>query len=332
MLTINKDKSLLIKGIVICMMVWLHLFNGNHTDLLINLLYVGEEPFAKWLSNACGPVSFFLLLSGYGLAFTYDKGNLSLKGQIRRLFKLYVHYWVVLMLFVPLGCFVAVQRYPGSWKNILVNVTGWHTTYNGEMWFLFPYCIVALASPLIFKTMEKVGSVQSLLFSAMIQIATCFCISRYGVQFFFGNMLLYQPLLFFHFLYPFVLGAFLFRSKMTFDMQLSQWMIIVLAILVMSIVATYGNAIVYMIYVPLMVWLLSLLIWPKWMENVLMELGRKSMVIWMVHTWFCYYLFQPQVYSLRYPILIMGGEILISYLTAIPIMWFTSKVLKWIKI
>lgn len=26
---LNIDKSLLSKGIVICMMVWLHLFNGN---------------------------------------------------------------------------------------------------------------------------------------------------------------------------------------------------------------------------------------------------------------------------------------------------------------
>ncbi len=215
---------------------------------------------------------------------------------------------------------------------ILANVTGWHTTYNGEMWFLFPYCTVALASPLIFLAMEKAGIVQPLLLSAMIHIATCYCISRYGVLFLFGNMLLYQPLLFFHFLFPFVLGAFLFRSKMAFELHLSQWMIIVLVILVVSIVATFGNAVVYMVYVPLMVWLFSQLIWPKWLENVLIELGRKSMVIWMVHTWFCYYLFQPQVYSLRYPILIMVGGILISYLTAIPIMWFTDKVLKWMKI
>lgn len=332
MLTISKDRSLLIKGIVICMMVWLHLFNGNHTELCQNLLYVGNEPFAKWLSNACNPVSFFLLLSGYGLAFIYEKGSLSVKGQVIRLFKLYAHYWVVLMLFVPMGCFVASQRYPGSWESLLANVIGWHTTYNGEMWFLFSYCTVALVSPLIFKTMEKIGNVQSLLFSAIIQIVTCYCISRYGVNFLYGNMVLYRPLLFFHFLYPFVFGAFWFRSKMVHDLRLPQWGVIVLIILTVSVVATFGNAVVYMVYVPLMVWLFCQLAYPKWLENVLVELGKKSMVIWMVHTWYCYYLFQPQVYSLKYPILIMGGAILISYLTAIPIIWVTSKMLKWLKI
>lgn len=332
MLTISKEKSQLIKGIVICMMVWLHLFNGNHTDLCHNFLYVGDEPFAKWLSNACGPVSFFLLLSGYGLAYTYDKGKLSVKGQVTRLFRLYAHYWVVLMLFVPIGCFVASQKYPGSWYILLSNATGWHTIYNAEMWFLFPYCTVALASPLIFRTMEKVGNVQLLVLAAMTHIVTCYCISRYGALYFYGNMVLYQPLLFFHFLFPFVLGAFLYRTKMGLNRQLPQWMVIVLIILSVSIVATFGNAVVYMAYVPLMTWLFCHLAYPKWLDYVLMELGRKSMVIWMAHTWYCYYLFQSQVYSLKYPVVIMGGVIMVSYLTAVVVMWITGKVLKLLKI
>ena len=48
MLTISKDRSTLIKGIVIVMMVFLHLFNKSNTDLCTNLLYIGGEPFAKW--------------------------------------------------------------------------------------------------------------------------------------------------------------------------------------------------------------------------------------------------------------------------------------------
>ena len=327
MLTICKDKSLLIKGIVICMMVWGHLFYGNHTDLCKNLLYVGEEPFAKWLSNACGPVNFFLLLSGYGLAYTYDKGKLSVRGQVKRLFKLYFHYWVVLALYLPIGCVVAPQRYPGMWDTLFANATGWHTTYNAEMWFLFPYCTVALASPLIFKVMDNVGNMQALVLAGMTHIVTCYSISRYGSQYFFDNMILYQPLLFFHFLFAFVLGAFLYRTNLELDRHIPQWAVILLIVLSVCVVATFGNAVVYMAYVPLMVWLFCKLSYSKWLEKLLMELGRKSMVIWMVHTWYCYYLFQPQVYSLKYPIVIMGGLILVSYLTAILIMWITAKLL-----
>ena len=60
MLTISKDRSTLIKGIVIIMMVFLHLFNGNHTDLCVNLLFIGDKPMAKWLTNACNPIDFFI--------------------------------------------------------------------------------------------------------------------------------------------------------------------------------------------------------------------------------------------------------------------------------
>ncbi len=92
MLSISKDRSILIKGIVIIMMVFLHLFNKSKTDLCTNLLYIGDEPFAKWLSYACNPVWFFVLLSGYGLAYTYEKGNLQFIKQLKRIFKLYMHF------------------------------------------------------------------------------------------------------------------------------------------------------------------------------------------------------------------------------------------------
>ena len=68
MLYISKEQSTIIKSVAISMMLFLHLFNGQHTDLCTNLFYVGDVPLALWLTRACNPVSFFLLLSGYGLA------------------------------------------------------------------------------------------------------------------------------------------------------------------------------------------------------------------------------------------------------------------------
>ena len=114
MLTISKDRSILIKGIVIIMMLWGHLFGGDHGNLCTHLIYVMNEPFAKWLSNACGPVDFFLLLSGYGLAYTYDHKGLWITQQLKRILKLYIHYWIVLLLFVPIACFMMPEHYPGG--------------------------------------------------------------------------------------------------------------------------------------------------------------------------------------------------------------------------
>lgn len=39
----------------------------------------------------------------------------------------------------------------------------------------------------------------------------------------------------------------------------------------------------------------------------------------MIHTWFCCYLFREEVYSLKYPVFILGAILIISYLDRHPI-------------
>lgn len=327
MLTISKDHSILIKGIVIVMMVFLHLFNGNHTDLCVNFLYIGDEPMAKWLSNACGPVDFFLLLSGYGLAYTYDHKGLYFIQQVKRILKLYVYYWLILLIFVFLGVLIKPESYPGSWNLFLLNLLGWFYTYNGELWFLLPYCMVSLVSPWIISFAKRIGGWRFILLTGLIHVMTSYVISRYGARYLYDDMLLYRPLQFFHFLYAFSVGVVFYLSKFNFNKVIPSWVAAILVIILIVFVSSFGNSLIYMFYVPLMIIFFCKLSYPRWIKCILLELGRKSMPIWMIHTWYCYYLFQPQIYSLKYPILILGGTILVSYLTAIPIMWTANKIL-----
>lgn len=331
MMTISKDKSILIKGIVIIMMVFMHLFNGNHTELCTNLFYIGDEPFAKWLSNACGPVDFFLLLSGYGLAYTYDHKGISFMQQAKRIFKLYIHYWIVLLIFVSIGSFMYTERYPGDLNTLIFNVIGWKTSYNGEMWFLFPYGFICLFSPWLFCVMDRMGYIKSLIVTALIHVFTCYLISRYGT-FLYGNQLVYMPILVFHLLYAFTSGTVFYHFRNSIKSIITSKVAIVSIFFFVAFVAFINNAVVYMLYVPLMIYLFCQISYPKWVEILLLELGKKSMPIWMIHTWYCYYLFQPYIYSLKYPILILGGAILTSYLTAVPVMWCAKKVINIVKI
>lgn len=326
MLTISKDRSILIKGIVIIMMVFLHLFNGNHTDLCVNFLYIGDEPISKWLSNACCPVDFFLLLSGYGLAYTYEHKGLLLIQQVKRIFKLYVHYWLIILLFVSLGAFIYPGIYPGSLILLIKNVTGWSYTYNGEMWFLLPYCMVSFVSPLIISFAKRFGYLKFVFMMGIIHLMICYIISRYGARYLYDNMLLYRPLQFFLFLYAFSVGVAFYLSDFNFNKLIPSWVVAISVIISVVFVSSFSNSLIYMFYVPLMVILFGQMSFPRWVECILIELGRKSMPIWMIHTWYCYYLFQPQIYSLKYPVLILGGAILVSYLTAIPVMWLANKV------
>ena len=88
----TREQTTILKGVAILMMLFLHLFNnpdiGNFCDPLI---FLGGVPLVNIISRACNPVGIFLMLSGYGLSYTYFHSNLSFKGQSRRLLKLYIH-------------------------------------------------------------------------------------------------------------------------------------------------------------------------------------------------------------------------------------------------
>lgn len=325
MLIITKNNSTIIKGIVIMMMVFLHLFNNHHTDLCTNLLYIGNIPFALWLSRACNPVQYFILLSGYGLAYKYEKHSLNPKHQASSISKLYIHYWIILLVFLLIGHIIAPNRYPGNFNMLLQNILGWRTTYNEEMWFIFPYVIISFCSLYIISIIDKIGVVWAFTITACIHIGTSYLISRYG-DLFFNNMVLYQPLLFFHMLYGFTIGVLFRRVAFSFNIQLSQWLIYFSIIVMTSILCITDFDGGYMLCVPLFIILFSRIHYAKWMKALLLELGRKSMPIWMIHTWLAYYLFPSQVYSLKYVPLIFIAVLICSYLISIPVMWVAERI------
>lgn len=59
----TKQQTIILKGIAILMMMFLHLFNKmgvGYEGLCRPLIYIGDEPLVHLLTNACNPVPFFL--------------------------------------------------------------------------------------------------------------------------------------------------------------------------------------------------------------------------------------------------------------------------------
>lgn len=46
--------------------------------------------------------------------------------------------------------------------------------------------------------------------------------------------------------------------------------------------------------------------------------------MWLVHTFFCYYLFHDWIYGLKYPIVIFVVTVLLSYASGILIDWIAK--------
>jgi len=150
----SKDNSSALKGVAILFMVFAHLFSRTEFCNLSNpLLYIKGEPVIHYMIFAMNPVDFFMVLSGYGLYFTFSQGRRNNK---KRILKLYIHYWITLVIFVSIGFFVVgSDKYPGSCLDIIYNCIGWKNSYNHETWFLLPYTLLTLSSTKIFAVCDK---------------------------------------------------------------------------------------------------------------------------------------------------------------------------------
>lgn len=311
----TRQQSQMMKGVAILLMIFLHLFNqeGN-VALCHNLLFIDGIPLVSILSRAANPVAFFLILGGYGLYRVYEKGD---RHRWSRLAKLMIHYWIILLIFVTIGHFIHPTAYPGSFFKILSNITGYQTTYNGEMWFLLPYVILSACSKPLFDFLRRFRAWIVVCVTLVIYLGTSFCISRYGASFLYSNYWVYDPLLVLHLLFNFCLGAMAARSN--FFERLKAFAANMRHI---SILASEGVIILVSVscvfkynffYAFGIITCLILIKMPGWLKTTLAKLGDQSMNMWMIHSWFCYYLFHDFIYSFEYPLVIFVVLTAISY-------------------
>lgn len=331
--TFSKEQTAQLKGIAILFMIWLHLFNkmGN-VNLCTNLLCIKGEPLAYLITAFTSPVGFFLFLSGYGLYISYLNGK---RNNFLRIKKLYVHYWITLLIFVPIGFFVVgAHKYPGTLINILSNVTAWNTTYDGEIWFLFPYILLAISAPLLFKLLDKIKSWQVIIITAIPFYISIFLIHSHS-SYLFSHQLAYMPILYFDTLFSFILGALtakLFKYnhyKEKFNSKRKNVFLIfslLFLLILMIFLRNMHTAVFYPFYVTLFIVIFVLINKPKWLEVFLNEMGKRSTSMWFVHTYFCYYFFHNFIYGFKYPILIFLILLVCSYLTAIIVDWANKHI------
>lgn len=329
----NKETSTIIKGVAILMMLFYHLFGRDDLgDLCTPLLYIGNTPLVKYLSNACYPVSFFMILSGYGLTYCYKRNQLSLSIQSKRIMKLYVHYWLILLIFVTIGHFIKPDIYPNDLLHVLANIVGIRCTYNGETWFLLPYAIISLLSWWIIDFVYHLNEKRKIIITLIIY-SIVFLTTRYIVYHQLENTtlltLLLQPFFIVQLTFYFSLGILLFRLLENEPTALKAvkptiYCIIIIALFIIKsmIKVTIADG----LYAFIIIFCISHLQLHRLFHNIFYKLGQYSMPMWMTHTFFAVYLFQDFIYGFKYPLLIWLVLIAVSYLTSIPILQLGKRI------
>lgn len=308
---LTKSESLQIKGSAIIIMVLLHLFNRpdyvNKCSIVINFM---GEPLVSQLAKfveICVPL--YLFLSGYGLFLQFQKNHNIF--PVKRILKLYFIFWTCFIIFVPIGCLLVSEQYPGNWKIFIENFTAWKTSYNWEWWFIFPYILLLLASNALLKCVLRWKFFTSFLVSCVVYIVAYLVISLYKpllLEYF----ALFNIFEFLRMVCSFMWGALFAKydifSKVKTYIRLDALLtnvlmalILILAFIVRIIIPIHAASVFFMVIFACCFYMIKK---SPSVESFFVLFGKHSTNIWLVHTFFCYYYFHDFIYGLKYPLLI----------------------------
>lgn len=316
MAELTKEQTAHTKGIAILMMVCLHLFNQPHEGLFEPLLFVGKAPLSYYVSLFCDCcVAIYCFCSGYGLFANFAKSQdgYSAKNYLR-IAKLYLNFWVVLLLFaVLLGSVLGAEGYPGSFLKFFLNFATLSKSYNGAWWFLFSYLLLVLTSPVLFRMQQR--------FSPWLLIPTLLILYSAGyVQRIFApvqsgseipDWLLNQLALYGNCLLPFMAGS-LFRAHGVFgriNLWSQNWKFRGVMAMAGIVLLAVAHAFVPTLYVAVFtgiafIVLFNLIDLPELFSRTLSFLGEHSTNIWLLHMFLIISFFKPEMYLPQNPTLI----------------------------
>ncbi|AUS24735.1 acyltransferase family protein [Paenibacillus polymyxa] len=261
-------------------------------------------------------ISIFLFLSGYGLY----KSNVQnpqhlMQKSFTRLSKIMINYWVVFLLFIPVGLyfFGTSDRFQhNSIMDFLRNFIALSSSYNGEWWFLYDYILLLLIFPVTFQAFQRNAWVTlliaGLVFYNSYSQGNYYSIMYWQLPFMIGLFFakyklyswmskIYDSIIFNNILFDVIVLVLLFRFRTT-----SQW---------------FEKTTIDMIIAPIVI-LVSIHLMNKLkLTKPFAYLGKNSMNIWLTHTFFCYYYFQSIVFFPKVSILILLWLILLTILTSI---------------
>lgn len=312
----TKENSLILKGIAILMMLFLHCFNvGIHPAIRYDDMMVFGYPLCDIIARCASPVDLYVLLSGYGLYYKYTKDKHIF--VLKRLLKLYVLYWLTLIIFVPFLCYKDGNI--GSFADILMNLIGYKTSYNATIWFLFPYSLFMVCSNRLFYWLNKYS--RRMLAASLVVSVLGYGMSWVGIHNFvnFGYKYFAQFINSLGMLLPFILGAYINKENLIVKLRSKvehkqPFLLLAFACVTILRCLTEFSFMVHLVYTICIVLFFCMVQVSLSVRKVLVLFGKLSTVVWFIHAYLLWYLLSDFFYGLKYPPFIFLGIIVASFI------------------
>ena len=314
------------RGFAILCMVVLHLFCRTDADVFGSpLIWLNPEtPLVYWFgfyAEIC--VSIYAICMGYAQYMLYTKGEATWRLTLKRILRLMLNYWIILVLFSVLGLLYSKQSViPGSFVSFLKSIVLIHS-YNGAWWFLNTYIIFLLIPAVVkFFPVKKISPVAGIALCLAVQVGWYF-LNKFGVwpaiseEKYFLAFIMKELKNLIGILPAAWVGAFLCkgdlinkvfhyyqtRVKNVHIRKLVLGVIWMLAFVVMNIIHKAALTIFFAI--------LSFLLFNIWEKGrvsvrIWSFLGKHSTNIWLTHMFFYATLFTGLVQIVKYPLLMLG--------------------------
>ena len=327
----NRQKSTIIKGMAIVMLILYHFPRVVGADAY-------PVSWQVFICNAFHPFMYFFMVTGYGLFCAYRDERLTWTYLFKRTLRLYITFWLVLTLFVVcLGSWMHPGRFSLSPGMLIANYVGWRWDYSQYTWFLLPYFLITLASPWVFKCMDRLGNILSIVVSFVISMGMTWLIGKYYESFFSHHIPIYLVVLALQMLMGIVAGAVLARyylsgHELTWSkLRGKDWLVWLL--LAVTFVLKGQPMINSIPYISVIVVLLILHLSPTWIgKNVFTPLGKQTLVMWLAHGFLGVRVFNEYFLMLKWTPLIWLAWVLASYAVARLIMPVSDRISKALKL
>ena len=322
----DKQDAVMTQGFAILCMVILHLFCRTGPDVFgTPLLWIDRDtPFVYWFgfyAEIC--VSVFSVCAGYAQYLLYLNGRTTWRSTGKRILKLLVNYWTILLLFSVLGLIHSSQKtIPGSLPDFLKSIFLLHS-YNGAWWYLNTYLLFLLIPAAVKFFPVKKLSVSSGLVLCFVFSFAWYLINKFGYwpSISESNRFLSFILKELHNLIgilPSVLaGAFLCKGNVITrvnDLILKKVHGLMIHKLILGsawIVLFVAMNLIHKAALTIIFSLASFLLFNLWekgqiVRKIWLFLGKHSTNIWLTHMFFYSVLFPGLVQKAKYPIVMLG--------------------------
>lgn len=350
----SRGESMQMKGIAIMVMLFLHLFNSpGKIASATPLIYLGETPLVLVLGRFAGIcVGLYLFLSGFGQYCLWRRetgAGMRLREQMRanfyRVRSLYKRLWMIGGLCVFLLASFGLNSFEISFASLIGNASGWRCSFNATWWFLFPWGVVCLVSPLLFKLILNGDSVLTdiLKTTAVVVCGTgggALMIAIYVA----GKIPLpywvYQIMVVLSLLPVFTLGALAAKWNLlgVFRSFLQGWGWALLPVLIVAYWFTCGKLALGVLngyWATIFIFVFAVTPIPKFLQKCLEYLGERSVDMWFIHAFFLSAPFVVWVYAPKFPVLVFAGFLLLTLASTLVfrgfwycIEWIFKKIIK----